>query len=401
MSQQIRSLRVFVSYASEDKESVLNLCNKLALENIDVWFDIQKILPGQDWEHEIHEAIRESDAIIICLSRKSIEKEGYVQKEIKIALSLADKKPEQTIFIIPAKLEDCQVPSALGQVQWVNLYESEGYLKLTQALLQRAQQLAIKNFFVEKKEFVRFGGVKFVKVPSGNFLMGSPKNKGWEDETPQHVVNINNEFWIGKFPILVFQYLNYLSETKFSYRYKEIKPQKIDCPVTNVSWYDALDYCQWMNKTFRVEFPFGYSCRLPTEAEWELAARGFDGREWPWGNEFSITCCSTREGGEDSPLQPGKFSPSGDSIFGAADMAGNTWEWTSTLWGSSTQLYRYPYNPRDGRENINASKDIYRVVRGGSFYENKDAARCAFRNPYLPLFRSRLLGFRIVLALSK
>lgn len=402
MMKQIRTLRVFVSYASEDKESVLTLCQKLSLENIDVWFDAQKILPGQDWESEIRMAIRNSDAVIICVSKGSFEKEGYVQKEIKIALDIADEKPEGTIFIIPAKLENCLVPNALSRWQWVNLYEFDGYLKLTQSLHQRAQRLTVESLSVEKKDIgKRFGGIKFVRVPSGSFLMGNPKNKGWDDESPQRLINIENEFWIGKFPILTFQYLNYLSETKFSYHYKEIKSQKIDNPVVNVSWYDALDYCQWMNKTFRTEFPFGYSCRLPTEAEWEKAARGSDGREWPWGNEFSITCCNTREGGERSPSQPGKFSPSGDSIFGVADMAGNIWEWTLTLWGTNVQLYRYPYNPNDGREDINASKDIYRIVRGGSFFENKDAARCAFRNRYLPLFRSPHLGFRIVLAFSR
>jgi formylglycine-generating enzyme required for sulfatase activity len=228
--------------------------------------------------------------------------------------------------------------------------------------------------------------------------MGTPMNMGWDDETPQHFVNINYDFWIGRYPVRVFQYLNYLSEVELVYNNQEFKSEQLDFPITRTNWYDALKYCQWLNKSFRSQFPFGYICRLPTEAEWEKSARGFDGRIWPWGNDFSITCCNTKEGGEKSPSTPGKYSPNGDSPFGVADMAGNVWEWTSTLWGTNNRLYTYPYDPNDGRETIDVPKENYRVIRGGSFYEDKELARCAYRHQYLPLLRSRILGFRVVLA---
>ena len=110
-----KTLRAFLCHSSGDKPAVRELYQRLCDEGIDAWLDEEKLLPGQDWQREIPKAVRASDVVIVCLSQNSITKAGYVQKEIKFALDVADEQPEDTIFLIPAKLEACEVPGRLAQ----------------------------------------------------------------------------------------------------------------------------------------------------------------------------------------------------------------------------------------------------------------------------------------------
>jgi hypothetical protein len=107
-----KQLKVFC-HTTADKFIVRDLYKRLVNDSVDAWLDQEKILPGQDWQAEIPKAVRNSDIVIVCLSNNSVNKEGYVQKEIKVALDIADEKPEETIFIIPARLEECDVPDRL------------------------------------------------------------------------------------------------------------------------------------------------------------------------------------------------------------------------------------------------------------------------------------------------
>lgn len=139
-SPSLHRLRVFLCHASDDKPAVRRLYRRLKDDGFDPWLDEEDLLPGQDWDLEISKAVRHSDMIIVCLSRASVVKRGYVQKEIKQALDVADEQPEGTIFIIPLKLEECEAPERLRRWQWVNLYEAGGYDKLKRALLKSSRQ---------------------------------------------------------------------------------------------------------------------------------------------------------------------------------------------------------------------------------------------------------------------
>jgi hypothetical protein len=139
-----RKLRVFLCHSANDKPVVRKLYNKLNAEAwIDPWFDEENLLPGQDWDFEIKKAVRAADVIIVCLSKGSVNKEGYVQKEIKMALDIADEKPEGTIFVLPSKLEECSMPDRLSRWQWLNYFETNAYEKLIRALKKRASTLGI------------------------------------------------------------------------------------------------------------------------------------------------------------------------------------------------------------------------------------------------------------------
>jgi formylglycine-generating enzyme required for sulfatase activity len=178
-------------------------------------------------------------------------------------------------------------------------------------------------------------------------------------------------------------------------------------PVVGICWYEARAYCRWLAALWRVDglagvpggVPEGYAVRLPTEAEWEAAARGREGRRYPWGPDFDAGSANTLEG-RVLRVSPVGAYPDGSATCGALDLSGNTWEWTLSLWGDDpdTTAFPYPYQPQDGRENPEADPGVLRVVRGGSWSDNQRGARCAYRYYDNPFNRFNLLGFRVVIA---
>ena len=136
-----RKLSVFLCHSSGDKTDVRLLYGTLYLFDTDPWLDEEDLLPGQDWEEAIKKAVRSSDVVLVCLSRESITKAGYVQKEIRLALDVSDEQPEGAIFLIPGRLEECDIPDRLRRWHWVNLFEEDGYDRLLSALRFRANQL--------------------------------------------------------------------------------------------------------------------------------------------------------------------------------------------------------------------------------------------------------------------
>ena len=136
---ETRKLRVFLCHSSQDKPIVRELYQRLNAEGwIDPWLDEEKLLPGQDWDMEIEKAVEAADAVVLCLSNNSVTKEGYVQKEIKVALNFALFKPEGVFFIIPLRLDNCLVPNSLRSIQYVDyfpeIYKNQAYVLLMKSL---------------------------------------------------------------------------------------------------------------------------------------------------------------------------------------------------------------------------------------------------------------------------
>jgi formylglycine-generating enzyme required for sulfatase activity len=158
-------------------------------------------------------------------------------------------------------------------------------------------------------------------------------------------------------------------------------------PVVGVSWYEAMAFASWL--AAQLDIPI----QLPTEAEWEKAARGNDGRIYPWGDEWDPERANTRETDIGQTSTVGIF-PAGASPYGCLDMSGNVWEWTLSLWGQQDARpdFGYPYDPSDGREDPNTKGT--RIIRGGSWASSRFKARTAFRGTADPKVRNRLIGFR-------
>ena len=134
-------LRVFICHAKEDKLKARDLYKRLKNDGIDVWFDEESLMAGNEWDLEVANAVRDSHIVIVLLSNGSVTKTGYVQKEIRMALDVASEQPEGGIFLIPVRLEDCKVPSRMRQYQWVDLFQKDGYSKLIEALSAKANKL--------------------------------------------------------------------------------------------------------------------------------------------------------------------------------------------------------------------------------------------------------------------
>jgi formylglycine-generating enzyme required for sulfatase activity len=416
-----RPLRVFLCHSSNDKPAVRELYQKLRAEAwIQPWLDEEELYPGQDWNMEIEKAIEETDVIIVCLSKGSTTKDGYVQKEIRAALDYADYKPEGTLFIIPIRLEECTPPKRLGRWQYADYFEGQrerAFERLLVSLKRRANSLNPdfpndKNIIVEqalqelnsaidekvsntpkvdqnianlvKNKITLSNGMEFMRVPSGEFTMGS--NTGKPDEKPQHLVNIPYDYWMGRFPVTNEQYALFVDAKEINHPVSDWKNKK-DFPVVYVKRTDAIDYYQWLTNLMKGELSLRLLLRLPTEAEWEKSARGVDGREYPWGDKFGNEKCNTNTEGV---ISVGTYSPQGDSPYGCADMSGNVWEWTHSL------KKPYPYVVNDGREE---EKDTIRyVLRGGSFIDNIDCVRCTFRGGLRASFFDSAIGFRVCIA---
>ena len=129
-----KQLQVFLLYARGDQEAVRRLYRRMIKEGANVWLDREKILPGQDWQYEIRRAIQGSDLVVVCLSRQFNKQGGYRHEELKIALAKVHSLPEGGTFIIPARLERCDLPESLRHWQRVDLFETRGYEELLSAL---------------------------------------------------------------------------------------------------------------------------------------------------------------------------------------------------------------------------------------------------------------------------
>ena len=258
------------------------------------------------------------------------------------------------------------------------------------------------------------GGLEFVRVPAGKFVMGSKDDSEFqvENERPQHVVDIPYDYWVGKFIITNGQFGQFIKDTNYEttadkeggldplemiyvkgihWKKPSVantrREEKTNHPVVQVSWIDTSAYCKWFCETFKEELGNMF-LRLPTEAEWEKSARGAYGNEWPWGNDFDIKKCNSYESSKGTTTSIGAYSSfGGDSPYGCADMAGNVWEWINS------QYAKYPYDATDGREDVSGMNK--RVLRGGSFYYARDGVRCAFRYAYSPDYRDNNIGFRV------
>ena len=129
-----RPIKVFLIHTHRDREAVHDLYARIAKDGVKPWLDAERLLPGQDWKHEICRAILMSDIVIVCLSKRFIRHKGYCQEELRIALKKANLLPDGDVLIIPVRLEECDTPEPLRRWHRVDLFEADGYKKLIRSL---------------------------------------------------------------------------------------------------------------------------------------------------------------------------------------------------------------------------------------------------------------------------
>ncbi len=231
---------------------------------------------------------------------------------------------------------------------------------------------------------------ELVAIPAGKFWMGDQKgSSSFVVNDPQHQVDLP-AFKIAKYPVTAGQWKRFVEATHYKGDANALKGYD-NHPVVYVSWRDAQAFCRWLTDEWHKADKIGKNeiVRLPAEAEWEKVARDNDRRDWPWGNTFDVNKANTGEGAIGGTSAVGCFS-SGASLYGCLDMAGNVWEWTQS------KSAKYPYKSSDGREEW--SGDAARVVRGGSWKNNHDYARCAYRYNSHPDLCFENFGFRVVVS---
>jgi formylglycine-generating enzyme required for sulfatase activity/predicted MPP superfamily phosphohydrolase len=253
-------------------------------------------------------------------------------------------------------------------------------------------------------------GIAWCHVPPGPFTMGSKGDPlAWEAEEPQHTLDLAHGYHIGLYPVTVAQFRafeeaggyrepGYWTQAGWAWKGRnEISAPRgygepfdlANHPIVGVSWYEAVAFCRWLTERLREAggLGSGEEVRLPTEAEWEKAARGADGRTYPWGDAFDANRCNMDKTGIKATSAVGCF-PGGASPYGVEDLSGNVWEWCGTQWRDS---YRQP-----AKESLEG--DAPRVLRGGAFYDLEWPVRCAYRNRNNPSDWNIRRGFRVVVA---
>jgi eukaryotic-like serine/threonine-protein kinase len=240
--------------------------------------------------------------------------------------------------------------------------------------------------------------MEFVRVPDGEFMMGTredelnhllAKHPDWDrnaflPEQPQHTVYLD-EYWIGKYPVTNQQYAAFVKNMfrRLDLLRVLLTPTRMaDHPVNNLSRVDMRSFCAWLTQSS------GKVIRLPTEAEWEKAARGTDGRAYPWGNQppgATLCNCNNQVNNTTSVKS---YSPIGDSPYGCANMSGNVWEWTQDWYAADYYAFspaRNPTGPDSGQ---------FYILRGGSWNDSDARIRASFRQSVQPDFTEFNVGFR-------
>jgi formylglycine-generating enzyme required for sulfatase activity len=397
---------IFISYKREDQATARKLADALEEEGWSVWWD-PKLRAGERFNDVIEKALKESKCVVVMWSKRSVESQ-YVKHEANYAL----KRNK----LVPLMIEEVELPFRFEDLHTLSLLDWDGSRDIsdfrrlvediaaivgppatTRQKTQRAESEVEPGTISRDKlkgGSTRLPGVEqpkrklepdtvfrdklkdgsqgpeMVVVPAGTFKMGDIQGTGGDDEKPVHTVSIAKSFAIGRYPITFDEYDRFASATNRSLPNDQGWDRDRQ-PAINVSWDDAVEYAKWLSEQT------GKPYRLPTEAEWEYAARAGTETNYWWGNEMKsgMANCNegdTRWGGtQTSPV--GSFQP---NPFGLYDTAGNVWEWVEDC-----LHVNYKGAPTDGSAwlEANGGNCSFRMMRGGSWSNSRVLLRASSR----------------------
>jgi formylglycine-generating enzyme required for sulfatase activity len=396
--ERVVTVQVFLSYASQDRQAAETVHLALVAQGHDVFFDREDLPPGEAFDLRIRRGIESSDLLIFLLSPDAVDAGSYTLTELQLA-ARAWKHPTGRILPVvlrpvpfeqvPAYLKSvtflqpqgnvaAEVADAVQQLERKRTRRRVAWAALGTAVAATVSAAGLLVWSNRSPPATLAGedGAVAVLVPAGPFVMGD------DEESPRREVYLD-AFYIDQHEVSVGRFAGFLKATGNVRPPDEWDVVDVEVhgqlPVVGVDWNDANAYCQWVQR------------RLPTEAEWEKAARGADGRRYPWGDASPTfehanhinTAPQTYDGG----LEPAGSHPRGRSVYGVHDLSGNAAEWVSDWYSESfaRSETRNPTGPESGTG---------RVIRGGGRFDPAHRVTATTRFHAAPDTRSSDVGFR-------
>ena len=426
---------IFLSYAREDAERAGQLAAALQAQGWSVFWDLT-IPPGRTWRQVIGAQLEAAGCVVVAWSRISIGRHWVLEE--------ADSGLERGV-LVPLLLDAVKPPLGFRSIQaadfrdWQGDAEAAAFRRLVEAVADKigrpglgavsanaaplapAATLPQKRARVPRRSLapaqpvlqaggeppsiqpdprpnppqpfsilrhtLRDGtpGPEMVLIPAGEFRMGDLDGSGYDNEKPVHIVRLPRPFYLGRYAVTFDEYDHYAKDSGVKLP-DDRGWGRGNRPVIKVSWQDAVAYCAWLSKQT------GQAYRLPSEAEWEYAARAGTETAYWWGNEAGQNRANFDGSGsqwsnrQTAPV--GSFPP---NPWGLHDTAGNVWEWVQDRWHDD-----YQGAPVDGSAWEQGDSSM-RVLRGGSWSSLPRRARAACRNGFVPGSRDGLIGFRLAL----
>ena len=382
---------IFLSYASEDRERVRPLVERLEAHGWSVWWD-PDIPKGTDFADTIEAAIDDSRTMVVVWSAASVSSR-WVRGEAREGI-------ENGRGLLPVRLDDSKPPIDFRGLQDTDLTdwgdsashpELEALISALETILGvptstvgagRGKDEAAPAVELEI-DLEDLNGEGWVTLDGGTFTMGS--EHGEDDEKPPHQVTLS-PYLMSRYPVTNRQYVSFVMETgKEAPRHwaeAQVPEGGESHPVVNVSWWGAEAYCKWLTKRVGKGV-----VSLPTEAQWEFAAGGAEGREYPWGAEEPDKDRANFDNPARGTSPVDKYA-AGATPTGIYDLAGNADEWCRDWYG--------PYSEDSITDPAGPDEGVKRVLRGGSLVVNSRFLRAAYRFDVYPGFRGDSLGFRVV-----
>jgi len=379
---------IFIAYKREDRHIANQLLTIFEAQGLRVFIDTS-INAGLHFSVELEQALDASRTVVVLWSAQS--------KSSRYVLDEANEGVERGV-LFPVLIEDTRIPYGFRQIQTVNLCSWDGepsHPECTNLLRAIADKLGTnkpeaQNPPDKKPHKRQYGdtyqdtledgsqGPSMVVIPPGHFLMGSPDGEGISDEYPQHDVIINEPFSMGRYAVSFKEYDDFRHSTD-----RELvkdRSGRNDQPVINLSWHDAVAYCQWLSDMTAKNY-----C-LPSEAQWEYACRAGTTTAWNTGKTLSHNQANF-DGNNTGTVPVNHYKP---NHFGLFQMHGNVWEWCQDAYKNN-----YKGAPTDGTARESNSTSAARALRGGSWISAGSACRSSSRNYYAPDGRDSLVGFRL------
>jgi formylglycine-generating enzyme required for sulfatase activity len=358
---------IFLSYAREDLETAKNVAVALEKEGWSVWWDRSKILPGDDINEIIKVAIAEAKCLIVIWSPAAtisnwVIGEANIGLRRKILVQIHIGEFDPPINFQPIHAEDFST--------WQGEADKPEFKKLRESVRGRVGDSRPKPIEPE-----------MVVIVAGSFQMGGTD----DDEKPIHTVTFSKPFALGKYPVTFSEYDVFLNHTGRENPRDEGWGRKRR-PLIDVNWHEAHEYSTWLSQIS------GKAYRLPSEAEWEYTCRAGSQSEFFWGDDDSLAheyaWCAKFKNGKTYPVGEKRANP-----WGLHDMTGNVWEWVEDTWHAD-----YQGAPSDGSAWGGGDMHLC-VLRGGSWGDETNSLRSAYRYWARKIYRYNNVGFRLALDL--